>query len=228
MRLTSGIIEGICANVMSNFYQGTVHLIFSFATARIFSVPTAFANVDLFIQGNRIPQVGKTLPALLMQKFGWPDCVVYAGFTNAHSHLLLKIWWKVFERHPLVPGATRFYFRILVQCARLSPKMGAPSYLGRISAINESRWYDSCINMDTFSFHYPRMEWYRISGHILAYTLRNKWVPEELRSSESVWKTRWWVHCEHHHLMGWRLYPAHPHLFVYRWFSPMGWKSSCR
>ncbi|MEN6522534.1 MAG: amidohydrolase [Anaerolineaceae bacterium] len=177
-------------------------------------------NVDLLIQRNRIAQVGTNLPAPAdAEILDGQDCVVMPGFTNAHSHLYQNLMKGISKGIPLVPWCNEVLFPNIGAMRQVITKNGQrlPYLWTVLSAIEMIKGgITSCINMDTI---FPSIihGWNDIGFRgILAYTLSNKWVPEELRSSESAMKDQMMDFiAEHHHPDGLTtVFPAPSTLFL--------------
>jgi len=160
-------------------------------------------DVDLLIQGNRIAQVGKNLlsPADA-EIIDGSDCVVMPGFINTHAHLYQNLMKGISKGIPLVPWCNEVLFPNIGAMRKVINRDGQrlPYLWTAISAIEMIKGgITSCINMDTI---FPSIihAWKDVGFRgVLAYTLSNKWVPEELRSSESAMKDQMIDFINEHH-----------------------------
>jgi 5-methylthioadenosine/S-adenosylhomocysteine deaminase len=160
-------------------------------------------DVDLIIQGNRIAQVGKNLATPAdAEILDGSDCVVMPGFINTHAHLYQNLMKGISKGIPLVPWCNDVLFPNIGAMRKIISKDGPrlPYLWTVISAIEMIKGgITSCINMDTI---FPSIiyAWKDVGFRgVLAYTLSNKWVPEELRSSESAMKDQMMDFITEHH-----------------------------
>ncbi len=160
-------------------------------------------DVDLLIEGNRIAQVGKNIAAPADSEIlDGNDCVVMPGFVNTHAHLYQNLMKGISKGIPLVPWCNEVLFPNIGAMRKVINRDGQrlPYLWTAISAIEMIKGgITSCINMDTI---FPSIihAWKDVGFRgVLAYTLSNKWVPEELRSSESAMKDQMMDFIAEHH-----------------------------
>ena len=149
-------------------------------------------NCDLLIEGNRISAIGKNLlKPQNAEILDGRNCLVMPGFINAHTHLYQNL---IKGRSPgitLVPWCNQVLFPhletmrpILIQDASRLAYLWTS--LAGVEMIRGG--VTSCVNMDTISPGIIRA-WEDMGFRgVLAYTLANKWVPEELRANEGKMK----------------------------------------
>ena len=160
-------------------------------------------NCDLLIEGNRIHSIGKNLPpppgAEILDA---RHCLVMPGLINAHTHLYQNFLKGQSPGVPLVPWCNQVLFPNLDLLRAAMKKHGTrPAYLWTALAACEMirGGITSCVDMDAVS---PGiLQAWQATGFrgVLAYTLANKWVPEELRASEEVMKEQMLEFVAEHH-----------------------------
>lgn len=149
-------------------------------------------NCDLLVEGNRITAIGKNLPKPQnAEVLDGRHCLVMPGLINAHTHLYQNL---IKGRSPgitLVPWCNQVLFPHL-ETMRPSLKQDGSrlahlwTTLAGVEMIRGG--VTSCVNMDTISPGIIRA-WEDMGFRgVLAYTLANKWVPQELRAGEEKMK----------------------------------------
>lgn len=149
-------------------------------------------NCDLLIEGNRISAIGKNLPKPSnTEALDGRHCLVMPGLINAHTHLYQNL---IKGRSPgvtLVPWCNQVLFPHLETMRPILKQDGAHlanlwTTLAGVEMIRGG--VTSCVNMDTISPGIIRA-WEAMGFRgVLAYTLANKWVPQELRDGEEIMK----------------------------------------
>ncbi len=145
-------------------------------------------DCDLLLDGNRIVEIGKNLPAPVgASELQGRGCVVMPGWVNAHTHLYQNFLKGVSAGIPLVPWCNEVLFPT-VGALREAFTAGnrQPAYLWSIAAAIEmiKSGTTCCLDMDVTMAETVKA-WQDIGLRgVAAYTLTNKWVPEELRSQE--------------------------------------------
>ena len=160
-------------------------------------------DCDLLIEGNRIQLVGKNLQAPPGSEIlDARHCLVMPGLINAHTHLYQNFLKGSSPGVPLVPWCNQVLFPNLDLLRAGMKKYGArPAFLWSALAACEMihAGITSCVDMDAVS---PGiLQGWQATGFrgVLAYTLANKWVPEELRASENVMKEQLLEFVAEHH-----------------------------
>jgi 5-methylthioadenosine/S-adenosylhomocysteine deaminase len=124
------------------------------------------------------------------------------GLVNTHAHLYQNLMKGISKGIPLVPWCNEVLFPNIGAMRKVINRDGQrlPYLWTAISAIEMIKsGITSCINMDTI---FPSIihAWKDVGFRgVLAYTLSNKWVPEELRSSESAMKDQMMDFIAEHH-----------------------------
>lgn len=149
-------------------------------------------NCDLLIEGSRIRAIGKNLPRPKnAEVLDGQHCLIMPGLINAHTHLYQSL---IKGRSPgitLVPWCNQVLFPHLETMRPLIKQEGSRlGYLWTaLAGVEMIRGgVTSCVNMDTIT---PGIiqAWEEMGFRgVLAYTLANKWVPQELRAKEEKMK----------------------------------------
>lgn len=151
-------------------------------------------DCDVFIQGSQIKSIGKNLlvpPGT--QELDARGCVVLPGLVNAHTHLYQNFIKGIAPGLPLVPWCNDVLFPMVAAIRKLTSEGNRRvAYLwSALSSIEMIRGgITSCIDMDVTAPEVIRA-WEDIGFRgVMAYTLSNKWVPAELRSTEEEMKKK--------------------------------------
>ena len=151
-------------------------------------------NSDLLIEGNRIRSIGKEIkiPAGA-EIIDGKNCVVMPGLINPHTHLYQNMIKGIAPGLELVPWCNQVLFPTVGAIRKLTgeAKKRVPylwTALGSMEMIRGG--ITCCVNMDVTT---PEglQAWSDVGFRgVLAYTLSNKWVPANLRSTESEMKRK--------------------------------------
>jgi len=149
-------------------------------------------DCDILTEGGHIQAIGKNLSAPSgVDIIDGKGCTIIPGLINAHTHLYQNLLKGMSPGLTLVPWCNKILFPSLSAMRTMMSRTGKRlSYLWTaIASIEMIRGgITCCVNMDN-TIPEIMKAWGDIGFRgVLAYTLSNKWVPAELRASESNMK----------------------------------------
>jgi 5-methylthioadenosine/S-adenosylhomocysteine deaminase len=161
-------------------------------------------NCDLLIERNLIGEIGKNLSVSEgCEILDGSGCIVIPGLINAHSHLYQNFLKGVAGDLSLIPWISDLLFPTVGAVREVFASGNErPAYLWTaVAAIEMIRGgITSCLNMDVMSEAiFEAWQDLGLRG-VAAYTLTNRWVPEDLRSKdlETRQKVRAYINKWHH------------------------------
>ncbi len=127
---------------------------------------------------------------------------VMPGLVNSHTHLYQNLMKGISAGLPLVPWCNQVLFPSIGSMRKVINNNGfrLPYLWTTLASIEMIKGgITSCVNMDTI-FAEIMNAWQDIGFRgVLAYTLANKWVPSELRSTEETMKKQMLDFIQNHH-----------------------------
>jgi len=158
---------------------------------------------DLLIEDSHIRFIGKDvkIPAGA-EIIDGTNCVVMPGLINPHTHLYQNMIKGIAPGLALVPWCNEVLFPTVSAIRNLAGegKQRVPYLWSALGALEMIRGgVTCCVNMDITSPEVMQA-WLDLGFRgVMAYTLSNKWVPAELRSSEVEMKRKVLQFVEEYH-----------------------------
>ena len=151
-------------------------------------------GIDLLIEGSHIRFIGKDVkipPGTEM--IDGANCVVMPGLINPHTHLYQNMIKGIAPGLTLVPWCNEVLFPTVgaIRKVKGEGKQRIPYLWSALGALEMIHGGVTCsVNMDVT---YPEViqAWLDLGFRgVMAYTLSNKWVPADLRSTETEMKRK--------------------------------------